>query len=338
MDFSAVYLVEKEHTKEEFLRTLLVKLASHSDTPTDVCNAKFGEVKESTKQVILCKAHVECDYSASIGYDRKEEYWDKEKKYDSSTKSYYYEDVKKTRTVTDWQAHSGHIAGDSVGAAFNENPARAGYAEHYRIASVITTIKNKNLVENEEVAVTLGGLETVKRNCAMRVESGIRYPGDHHKDERTSSTVEVKDIECYILPYYEVDFTYDGKTYHASGFACGEPNAESELPPNNVDIRGTVNKAIKPMKWSARGCLIATIVLFFVAAICTGFDAAWTWVLFVAALASTITLYVIGNKKYNNMLNQLTTENKAQKLSNLQSAISLNGYAALTSEELELFQ
>ena len=336
MKFRAVYAVEKEHSKEEFLRTLLIKLASHRDAPNDICNATFGEVKESVKEVILCDAHVESDYSASVGYDRQEEYWDKETKYKDGRS--YTVDVKKTRTVTDWKPHSGHMSGDAVCAAFNENPARAGYNEHYRIVEVITTIKNKTIVENSDVQVTVGGLETVKRNCAIRVESGIKYPGDHHKDERTYSDVTVKELECYILPYYEVEFTYDGKEYHASGFACGEPNAESELPPNNVDIYGTVNKELKPLKISRLASWIATPVLFVLAIVIAALTySSWTIVFPLITLAAAITLTVLHKKKRDARLAVLRSENMSQKLDNLKTALSSKAYAELTSEELKLF-
>ena len=337
MEFTKVYTAKTTLTHTDFLRALLIKLASNSNTPDDVCNATFGTVKESFKEVISCQSHVECDYSASVGYDRKEEYWDKEKKYNSTTKQYYYEDVKKTRTVTDWKPHSGHISGDASCLAFNEEPARTSLAEHTRIAETFLTLLDEDLVEEGKAVVSHGGLETAKNNCEMWVISDIRLPGDHSKDLRTNASVEVKNINCFILPFYELDFTYNGKTYHASGFACGKPNAESELPPNNVDIEGTVNKETKPLKIGKIISWVVTPVLFFLACILSGFDINWTWLFFPIALATAITLTILHRNIRNKKLSILHAENKAQKLDNLKSAIAKNGYAKLSSEELKLF-
>ena len=144
-DFEQVYTVERELSKDQFMREVLVKLASHYDTPNDVCNASFGEITESIKEVIVCSAHVESDYSASIGYDRVEEYWDKEKKFDHNG-GHYYVDVKKTRTVTDWHPHSGHIAGDATCAAFNEDEHGYAMDEHERIAPILRAIKEESII------------------------------------------------------------------------------------------------------------------------------------------------------------------------------------------------
>ena len=157
MEFDAVFTVKKETSKEEFLRKLLIELASSSKTPTDVVNAKFGEVEESVREAIVCSAHVEMDYSASIGYDRVETYWTKEKRYNSSTKQYYYVDVEKTRTVTDWQPFSSHISGDKTAAAFNES-----YSGIYDNDIII--IKQQSVANNGEIVVALiDDSATVKR-------------------------------------------------------------------------------------------------------------------------------------------------------------------------------
>ena len=36
MDFDKVYTVNKEHSKEQFIRAAMIKLASNPETPVDV--------------------------------------------------------------------------------------------------------------------------------------------------------------------------------------------------------------------------------------------------------------------------------------------------------------
>ena len=166
MDFDKVYTVNKEHSKEQFIRAAMIKLASNIDTPVDVVKADFGEVKESVKEVILCAGHVESDYTASIGYDREETYWTKEKRRNSSTNQYYYVDVEKKRTVTDWHPYSGHIGGDTVGAAINGDEECSAK----RLIEVVKATKDESVVEGGEAVVSQYGLEEVKKDCRMRSE------------------------------------------------------------------------------------------------------------------------------------------------------------------------
>ena len=339
--FDNVYTVKRELSKDQFLRALLVKLGSHYDTPYDVCNAKFGEITESVKEVILCSAHVESDYTASIGYDRTEEYWDKEKKteYVNGNRREYYVDVKKTRTVTDWQPHSGHISGDATCLAYNEDGKRFAMDEHDRLVGVIKSTKEDSIVEKGTAEVSYDGLEAAKKNCAFFVEIGISYPGDHHKDERSNADVSVKEISCYKLPFYEVEFTYNGKKYHATGFACGDPNVETEFPPNNINIQAIVSEETKPYKVRMIIGWVAFGLSFILAASLSGngIGATWTWAFVPITLVIAIVLLKVGNKKYNTRLHELKADNKKQKLDNLKQALSSRGYQALSTDELSLF-
>ena len=82
-NFSKVLMVKKELTKEEFLRCVLIGLSSDPKAPANIMDAEFGEVVEFNKEIMVCSCRVHVDYSGSVGYDRKEEYIEIEKKYDS---------------------------------------------------------------------------------------------------------------------------------------------------------------------------------------------------------------------------------------------------------------
>lgn len=343
MKFEKVFSVKREISKDDFLRAVLVKLGSHADTPTDICNAKFGEVTETVKEAILCSAHVESDYSCSVGYDRQEEYWDKEKKVDYVNGNRYEHmvDVKKVRTVTDWQPHSGHIGGDATCVAFNEGDDRFGIDEHERLAAVIEAIDVKNIAEKGEATVSYGGLETVKRNCEYFVELEINYPGDHHRDECTNAVTDVKELSCYKLPYYQVEFEYNGEKYTAEGFACGLPNVEAELPPNNVNIQAILDNESKQYKKKTIAGWIVFSASIVLAAFLSGVGVPLLylfWILVPVTLVIAIVLTKKGNKFYNNRQTELKSDNKKTKLNNLKSALSARGCEELSDEELKVFE
>lgn len=346
-DFDAVYTVKREVSKDQFMRQLLIELASNYDTPYDVCTASFGEVQETEKEVILCDAHIESDYSASVGYDRKEQYQSTESTHVSEGSWYtcngvkkradhsgmYKVDCIKERTVTDWQPYSGHSSGDTVCLVFNEATSNDPFDENDRIVPVIKSVQSDNIVKKGEATLSSVALERAKKGCTAVVERKITFPGDHVRDKRINSTSTVQEISCYKMPFYEVSFNYADKKYSASGFACGEPNAESELPPNNVNIKRTVKKETKPWKIGIIAGWILVVAAFIVSCI----SYSWFWAIFAVLAVAAITVTVIGNAKYNKRLRELQKDNKSKKLADLQAALEHYGYSQLTSDELASF-
>ena len=338
MEFETVYTAKKERSKEEFLRALLIELAHSTKTPIDVVNASFGEVQESVREAILCTAHVEMDYSTSIGFDRIETYWVKEQKYDSTTKRYYSVDVPKQRTVTDWQPFQGHIAGDKSCFAFNDDDSSAsGIAQHNRLTNVIKSVKRGNIVPKGESEVSDAGLETVKQNCAAVLEMDIRYPGDRHRDTQTQPLVTVNDVTCFKLPYYEVEYIYKGKKYHASGFACGNINLEAEYPPNDVDVVSTAAKETKPYRIGMFVGWLAFCASFILACVLVSQEVFLFWIIPLVLLAAAVALHLISNKKYTERIRTLTENTYLIKQKELETVLSDKGYDRLTEEEKTAF-
>ncbi len=328
MEFDKVYSVKKEIDKDQFLRNLIIQLSNSPDTPIGIAKSQFGEVKESVKEVLLCSAHVELDYSASVGYDRQE--------------TYYSGNVKKTRTVTDWRPYSGHINGDEACLAYNEayndGEPRSGYKEHSELRKVILSIADKDIVEKGEAQISPDGLETAKETCKFLVRSDIRYPGDRHRDERCHGSVNVSEVVCYKLPFYEVDYIYEGETYHATGFACNESNLKAELPPNNVDIKAIAAKETKKdrtIMFSLWGAFAAFFVLAF--ALCAANVAYWLIVFPALIFAAAITYHVLYQRKFNARIRSLSEDNTELKLQEVQESLKEHNYDELTDKELDLF-
>ena len=335
MEFDAVYTVKKEISKEEFLRKLLIELASSSKTPAGVVKANFGEIEESVREAIVCSAHIEMDYTTSIGYDRQETYWTKERKYNSSTKEYYYADVQKVRTVTDWQPFSGHISGNKTAAAFNKSYSGIYYNDI--IVDVIKSTRTASIVSEGEADVDYAGLEAAKNNCAFLLQMDIKYPGDRYKDTTTNSDVTVEAVSCYKLPYYTVEFTYEGKKYIASGFACGRPDISAELPPNDVNIEEELNKKTDKSKKLKSGMWFGFIGAFIFACVMCGVGAPWLCVLPVGVLVAAIYFHTKYNKEYKETLISLTNGATLAKKNALDEALRIHSFEMLTESENEAF-
>lgn len=346
MQFDSVFTVKKEIEKETFLREALIEIAKSSEAPIDVVNSQFGEVRESVKEIMVCSAHVESDYTASIGYDRKEQYQTTESKYVTEGGWYTCDGVKrrashsgtykvdciKERTVTDWQPYSGHIAGDETRAEMNgcEGPS-------IDIGRALNTIKSESIVEEGYAEVDESSLIKVKSSCKFYVEQGIRYPGDHHKDMRSTATVDVENLSCYIVPFYEVEYTYNGKQYKVEGFACGEPIVAAQTPPNDVDIVEVAERDTKKYKiariagWgSFAGTYVLSWIMFAIGVY-------WTWFIPTIALVAAIVLHIVHDKKYSEKLRSLKEDNIKLKREELSRALSKVGYAPLNTAEEEYF-
>ena len=351
MKFNSVFNVLKEKSQDDFLRAVLIKLGVSKDAPTDACDIKFDKVEESTVEVIYCKAYVDMDYSASVGYDRQEEYWDKEKKteYVNGVSHEYLVDVKKTRTVTDWSPYNGHTEGEAIGLAFNSDDGTENeYLDAKELADLITTIDQKNVVNGGESEVHEEGLKNAKNVCVHVIERSIEHIGDHFKDLRTKPKVDVIKIDCLKLPYYFVCFTYKGISYSAEGYACGKFNANNlkvTIPPNNVDINKLLSVYFKPYKKRMIGSWIAFGVAFAVVSLLNtilgnifpqiSLYIGLTWLIVPIFLAIAIVNTVKGIKFRNQKAKSLKDDNEKTKLNNLAKALKSLGYKEATDEEKE---
>ena len=339
INFDKVFTVAKEVTQDQFLRKLLITLASKKDAPYDVCNAEFKDIHESVKEVIVGSAHVEMGYSASIGYDRIEEYWDKEKtsEYVNGRRIEYLADVQKTRVVTDWHPYSGCIIRDVSCIVLNEEGYQNAPKENNRLVPVFKSIKTQSFALEGNATVSLQALDAVKYNCETLVKSEINFPGDQTEGEVYNAKTQVKTLVCYKLPYYEVEFVYQDKKYLASGFACGDPNVETEIPPNNVNIEQSVYEKVESYKVGSIFSWIGCFICFMIALFGDQSNVQWAWVFALSLLVLAIVLSQKKNEKYNELTKKLNDENKKQKLDNLVNALELRKYSELTEDETSAF-
>lgn len=269
-EFSKVFRLKKEVTKDDFLRDILISLSKDDKAPVNVLDAKFGEIEEFTKEIIALQCDVSVNYSGSVGYDRQEEYWDKEKKRDSNGNT-YYADVKKTRTVTDWKPHSGTYDSKQGKYILNENDNdELGFAS--LVSSQISNVKDKDIIEADDVPVDQEALRSGIHSCEFSGTLGVRWPGNHHKDENYSESSEITFLQCMIVPFYEVIFEYGGKKYRAIGAAIGEPNGLYDLPENSMSVESieTIDKRKDTAIYGAEHPRKSIKTTFIVFAVITG--------------------------------------------------------------------
>lgn len=333
MKFDAVFTVEKEFSKDDFLRELIIELGIQNSTPVDVVDAEFKEVKESVREVIVCTAKVEGTCTASVGYDRQEPYIDYETYKEKVGNSYVTRQraVTKYRTVTDWQLFSTPYSGEATCTAYNSDEFELDDSE---IVSAIKSVNKNSITETGEAEVNPTGLASAIAACELKVEwNAVKFPGDRHKDQKYDSNSDVLSLSCYKMPYYEVVYTYNGNDYSACCFACGDINIFSQTPPNDIDITAVVKeKTEKLEKTQKLSWRLFTVSLIVAAVLCIGLKFPWLFPLPIILLLKAKRDSDVYSKKYRECSDSLSKNIAESKVSALTAALERHGYAPLDKD------
>lgn len=333
MNFDHVFKVSKEFEKDTFLRELIIKLGTLNETPVDVVDAEFQEVKESVKEVVVCTAHVQGTCTASVGYDRQEPYTDYET-YREKVGDHYItrqRAVVKYRTVTDWSPYQTSYSGDATCAAFNSEDQ--GFGDH-DIVEAIKTANIDSITDGGDAVVNSSGVAKALSVCKSNVEfRTVSLPGDHQKDTRYNSDATIEELSCYKLPHYEVVYKYDGHEYVASCFACGNINIETQVPPNDINItevvkdKTKVSQSIQKKMWQ-----FFTISIIAATILCLALDFAWLWPVVVFFLIMAKKRSDSYYSEYQEWSDKLSKNIAQAKVAALKSALEKHGFEPLSGE------
>ena len=332
MIFNTVYTVKNEISKDAFIRQLLFNLASDNRTPPDVVDAKFGLVEEGVEEVIVCTAHIEMDYSASIGYDREGTQWTADEQIKSRKE--YEEREQRIKNTMEWTTYRGHASGDITSTALN-GPTKS-HSDHYMIESVIKSIQSHSIVVQGEADVNDEGRENVLRECRKLFKNNIRFPGDRQKNIRTNSDITVLDFCCYKLPIYTVEFTYNEKTYFAWGYACGSLNVYCKGYPCMADMDETqIEKKTRKYRMVSKATRLLFVGSLFFACIMCFVNTPWWLVMPIAFLAMAIFSHRKFKDEYDRIwLSCFSLETKQEAL---EEAFKVRSFDMITEDERKLF-
>lgn len=320
MQFNKTLRVNRWRNKEEFKRSVLLALAARDNTPVDVVAAKFGEVTENVRQVLVCSTHVKCSFTCEIGHD--------EKQFDG----YDNNGNRKEKTVTIWEPFHGEHRGDSCHAVLNENEQNG-----LDIDFVIKSINTSTLTPAYDAQVNQSALNLVKSRCQRDVERSISYPGNKHRNEKVSSTVEVEDLYCLEIPYSKVPFTYKNQEYSAEGFASGNIYITGNIPENEISLEDITKKQteklelVKNILW---GVFAATCVLGFILYFTKIY---WGWWLTIVPLIAATRSDFIYSLSFNSIIVKLRKENTKEKRDALEKSLIQHNFKSLTEKELGYF-
>lgn len=326
-EVTSVRKIKRKLTKEEFTRKALIEIAANKGTPIDVLESKVGRVREYENEYLLVTSDVELDYSCSVGYDRKEEYYveerdfEKERKLNNGIK--YYKQVKKTRTVTDWQPFSGRDK--STQSVFVSNSSSQ---DEYRSDRAIRHCLEKVTADDEEtVDVIVKGndnaIEFAKRYCINQAFYSLTLPGDHHKDERFSGSATVSEVMCGIFPENDLKYNYKGKDYSIKGFACGNPTLLGNYPSDQSNVKEMAKKKTMPLLVLAFALIVATVIFAALQMMGVG----------IAMMLGAVAMFFIRGYVRRKVEEKAILGRQSIKLESLESVLNKNRFKGLTLEE-----
>ena len=241
-------------TKEGFIRDSLVELYSACDAPETIDSIELQEVDESDYQFLSCSAEFEGEYTAEIGYDRKEQYLEEVSEYNAELKRRVSRTVVKERTVTDWRPHSGkfHKSGVSLKPFGNNDAMDLGDLDpevaqrygHYSYDAKRVLSGGTVKADEETLAKYAFGepsdqhLAAALAEAESDAESAVRWelPGDHYRNFRPDTNVKEMNFNVFAIKRFKTAFDFMGKTHFLKQFAtepqptiyCSAMNSDEE--------------------------------------------------------------------------------------------------------------
>lgn len=222
-----------ETEKDKFFIEALTQIANDKNSPDDVFTSSQIELVQTKYfHYLVGEGNVDMTYSATIGYDRQEVYYERVRKYDASTKDYYYDNVKKTRTVTDWKPFSAVHRGSHYGFVDVENCEESDLYDY--ISNCRAKAKEYNeesntpapLVPTDHLVTELKS--SIEKVASIHCEESL--PGDRKKDFSSSGTVSLTKVESHVAPRYILTYKYNNEEYYAGAHTVEGSKIKSKIP------------------------------------------------------------------------------------------------------------
>ena len=274
---------KKTITKEEFLRMAIIELSKNEKCPSDILNAKLGDIEEGETEFIYASCVANGTYTGTVGYDRQEEYVVQEYGFVASNVHYtlngyprvgtgerVMKDVTKTRTVTDWRPHSGSIVNENHVVTYVEDysPFEKSFRRIFQRDDLDSLYEESDDTEN----LSHGLLDEGKELLDNQIRGSIAWPGDHVK-ERVHS-IHASDYEFYrcVVPTYKLSYEYEGVTLEVEGLALDNMTPVVQAPASSNSNSVNRIEILKHVKTRRKEKIIdinkIVAIVLFVAGLC----------------------------------------------------------------------
>ena len=299
-------------SKEIYENSVLSWLSEGDYTPDDILHTTiFDSVNGVYLPMWFFKGRYNGNWSASSGYDRWEEYLDR----DSSGKL-----QRKTRRVTDWRPSSGQIGGEFAILGF------AGQGKGIK-GSIATYAHNTSFERGDikpyDPKYTLGfnlidftkddidtweAIGKPQANALATADGKNRVPGDRHKDFYCDVLyTQEKSLRLY-LPFWITTYTYEEKEFFVYMDGTTATRIEGVRPVDEARKK-EVNKKFIP----GHIALVLFVISVFIVTNQDNYDAKENWEAITKFIALVmLILYCVGFYQKNKIIK--TSKEKRQRI------------------------
>ena len=326
------YELPKEIDEKTFYANALTQIALDKNSPVDVfISSKFEPVKTEYRQYLFGKGTAEMTYTATVGYDRKEQYTTTTNKHLSEGDYYTYKGVSKRadrsgtftvdtikeRTVTDWQPFNGSHTGEYNYVSANEDLEDCVNTYDYKNLCIQSAIEYdaSSSTSPAPLAPTSSAIEAlksgIKSNASYDCEKSL--PGDRKKDFKSNGHVTLSLIESHVAPQYILKYNYLNVEYTSKAHSCKNSVISGDIPSAQTEIETEIeeNKTVKTLN------IITLCTLLFSILSSILFPIVLKIIFAVVGIASFITYWIIRSKTSKEIYAQKTLIKKQTLIEHL---------------------
>ena len=252
-------------TPNQFEIAALKWLSEGDYTPDDILEGSlFNNQVGMYLPMWLFTGKYDGEWSASSGYDRQEEYWDKS--FDGKKL------VKKTRTVTDWRPSNGNCKGNFtfLATASNESSVprsvkdfshgvefNAGELKDFKLEYTQGFSLIELELENDEAWNYHGESQA---NSYVESQSRQRIPGDRYKDFYVNAVYDINTkLSCYV-PFWLRNYNYNESEFYLYMDGTNVLRIDG-VRPKDAERENIVKDIETKRNWGCAGFVVLGLVL-----------------------------------------------------------------------------
>lgn len=349
------FIIDTLISEKEFKKSVYYFLTTQS-TPADVLdNTDFESVEKHDAQFLVIDVRYDGNYSASIGYDRKEQYTAQEKVYVPEIKDYVVKDVIKERTVTDWRPVSGPVStyqkscvqlgidgSDVLDKLADSLAVDIDYLQGQGNIKPINPDNTKNIDFYTPTAKEINkAISSAEYEIYSQTHSSVIGMGDHIKDFKCNVNHTIEKQTFYVATEYSMSYVYhdsvESNDIKGMLWGLGYKKGVIGISP---DATEDINYQVKSQtRFSGIFSLLTTILtmLFCVLSLAVLQKTKYIFVIGILFLVSMIS-FIYYRKKYKKVKKQINTEIMDIKKQKLIARLQKEGLPALTDKELKAIE
>lgn len=343
------YEIQAKVSPDDFFRETLIDLATKRFTPGNIFDSNFNSVRTVYRKYAKVDVDVDISYTASIGYDKKETYKEKEWVYNKTKEKYEDKMVQKTRIVTEWKplsssksfSYSEGICLDRYNYDVDEEIKSLEHAFPKWVQSQTKKTYNGEKDIPSPQMPSQKQIDDIADSCIddAVVKCKRTLPGNHYEDFSYSAR-RSKDVNAYIVPQYVLGYQFENKNCSIRSLAGSEKMTTGAYPDASKDIFSQATKKTLPLFIATFIALpvsiLISLIYFFVSL--NGITQSAKFFGIVLCLGSCILAVILGKclqKKREGIANDILTLYHHQKILGLKSLLKKLNLAELSNNEIE---